>query len=514
MSQNNELPVFWSISDRGSLVVEHIQLFNWLSGKGYRVKAEKDVINLYRIEKHLINNAYIQDLVNEIIDYLTNVYREVTEKTISYPKKPDETFVYEPIQVLERFTKHGFSKIFAEKNLLHIQPLQVDVQRHTKETATFYFKNKFVKVTAHGPTLHDYSELNGKCIFSEAVIDREINVVDIHNENEQNYAYNGAKFADFLARISGEPEENEHSLEEQAARLIEAQNKQIYLYQLIGFLLHDYRQQGLTDFCAIFSDDEAGGTGKGLIFQALKQLTDVCLLDAKKKREFDPISLTEHTKIKVYNDIQRSFDFSEAYNEITDGGKIIYKREHENTIDYKDTWKVAITSNYIVRGNNPSDLRRQRVFNMSLFFNENRTVQQYYGHSFFSEDWRPEDWIFFYNLMFNAVKLWLQSEYKVSYEDAEYKARKIETEYPQELREYIDSIKGGDYYPTGELYHTFKNDPKYNISPFVKKLTPHFFGNRLTKYLEETGRKFHKTANRMQIYIAPKDQQTQSRANF
>lgn len=514
MNEINELPVFWSVSDRGALVVEHIQLFNWLSSKGYRVKAEKDVLSLYRIEKHLIYNAYSQDLVNEIIDYLTNVYTEPTVKEIEKPRAENQTFIYEPLQVLERITKHGFSKIFAEKNLLHLQPLNVEIQRHTKESATFYFKNKFVRITAAGPTLHEYSELNGKCIFANSIIDREIKLIDLQNENEQRFAEKGACFADFLSRISGEPEAGEYEPKEQAARLIEAEKKSVYLYQLLGFLLHDYRQQGLTDFCAIFSDDEAGGTGKGLLFQALKQLTSVCLIDAKKQRSFDPATLTEQTKIKVYNDIQKGFDFTEAYNEVTDAGTIHKKGMHEIVIEYRETWKVAITSNFVIRGNNPSDLRRQRVFNMSLFFNENRTVQGQYKHSFFSEDWQPQDWNFFYNLMFNAVKIWLQSNYKIFYEDAEYKARKIETEYPQELREYIDNLEGGQYYPTGELYNSFKNHPKYSVSPFVRKLTTHFFGNRLTKYLDETGRQYHKTANRMQIYISAKAQQPQLKANF
>jgi hypothetical protein len=496
---SDETGTFWSISNRGALVVELIELFDWLSKKGYRYKAEKDVYSLYKIEGHIIKHAYVQDFINEIIYHLHNEYKEDTVKTVTYPVKPPETFCYSPLQVLERITKYGYSKIFNEKNLQNLQVLEVEVHRHTKESAVFYFKNKFVRVQASGPSLHEYSELKGNCVFEDNIIKHEIALIDLKNIQQRSFAKNAVCFGDFLRKISIVTDPiSKVPLPEQS------EEKLAFLMQLLGYLLHDYRQKGLTDFSVIFSDDEAGGTGKGILFQALKELTNVCLIDCKKKRIFDPISLTHETRIKVYNDIQpKFFNFEEAYNEITDGGTIHYKNGHEENIDYKETWKVALTSNHIIKGNNDSDIRRQKVFNMHIFFNKKRTVQHEYGHSFFSEDWQPQDWVFFFNMMFECVTLWLDSNYSISFEDEEYDLRKIEAEYPIEFQQYVDSLKGG-YHPTGQLYNNFKKHPEYGTSLWAQNISTQRFGKNLTKYLTETGRDHHKTANRTEIYIAPK----------
>jgi hypothetical protein len=495
---SEETGTFWSISNRGALVVELIELFEWLSGKGYRVKAEKDVYSLYKLEGYLIRRAYIQDFIDEIIYHLHNEYKEPTIKTIEYPKKEDETYCYYPLQVLERITKFGYSKIFNEKNLQNLKPLEVEVHRHTKESAVFYFKNKFVRIQATGPTLHDYSELNGKCVFEDNIIKHEITLINTADKEEIDLAEKAVCFGDFLRKISMVTDPiSKVPIAEQS------EEKLAFLMQLLGYLLHDYRQKGLTDFGVIFSDDEAGGTGKGILFQALRELTNVCLIDCKKKRIFDPISLTHETRIKVYNDIQpKFFNFEEVYNEITDGGTIHYKNGHEENIDYKETWKVALTSNHIIRGSNDSDLRRQKVFNMHIFFNKNRTVQGHYGHSFFSEDWQPKDWIFFFNMMFECVVCWLGSGYNISFQDNEYELRKIEAEYPIEFQQYVDSLKAG-LYPTGQLYNNFQKHPEYGTSPWAQGVSTQRFGKLLTKYLTETGRDHHKTSNRSEIYLAP-----------
>lgn len=500
---SSDTGTFWSISNRGALVVELIELFNWLSEKGYRYKAEKDIYSLYKVEGHLIKHAYVQDFINEIIYHLSNEYKEDTVKTVEYPLKPAETFCYSPLQVLERITKYGYTKIFNEKNLQNLQLLEVDLQRHTKDTAIFYFKNKFIRITADGYTLHEYSDLAGKCVFQENIINHEIKVIDLLNKGQRGFAKNAVCFGDFLRKISSVSDTiSKQFLKEKS------EEKLGYLMELMGYLLHEYRQKGLTDFGVIFSDDEAGGTGKGLIFQALSQLANTCLVDCKKERKYDPESLTPSTRIKVYNDIRRNFDFESAYNEITDGGTIRYMFKGEENINYKDTWKVAFTSNFVIRGNNDSDLRRQKVFNMNTYFGKDRTVQQEYRHSFFSEDWTPQDWVFFFNMMFECVKLWLESKYEISYHDEEYEARKIEAEYPIEFQQYIDSLPGGSY-PTGQLYNNFKSHTVYGTSLWAHNVSTQRFGKLLTKYLTETGRKHHKSTNRLEIYISPLDAQKQ-----
>lgn len=493
-----ETTTFWSINDEnGKLGPEIVQLYDFLGERGFRkrtlVGKESTEVELYQQSSFFIQKTSTPQKINEVTGYLEKEYKQMTTRTIDYPRKGPVTYTYEPREILEKIVKYGWGKIFSENNWNHLPELDVKMMRHTREKAYFYFRNGYVEITAKGSKLHKYDTLSGSYIFRDYLVNRDISVIDVDSDVERKFGSKGVDFLDFLAKVSGIVDNDI------TADQVE---KFKYLRRLIGFLLHDYKQQGLTDFCVILCDDNTGGSGKGLIIQALEQLTSVAKLDCRKDVGiYDPDDLTERTRIKVYNDVQPSFNFGNAYVEITDGGTIRHMYGSPRAVPYKDTWKDLITSNYIIRGNNGPDQRRQRVFSMNAFFDQNNTVQDYYNQSFFSEDWTPKDWNFFYNLMFQCVQEWLAADYHVRYTDKEYQERKLESEYPMEFREYVDGLGRGMYHKTGDLYWGFKEHHKYKNSPFVRKLTATFFGNMLKKYLDEMKVHHHKNPNRTEIWI-------------
>jgi hypothetical protein len=277
-----------------------------------------------------------------------------------------------------------------------------------------------------------------------------------------------------------------------------------YLQQLMGYLLHDHRRKGDTDFCVILCDSEAGGTGKGLLIQAIEKLTSVVKLDARNDRpDFSPLDLSTATRVKVYNDITKTFNFAGVYNEITDGGSIRHMHRPPIGLSYHETWKVLITSNFPIRGADESDRRRQRVFDMTLFFNAENRVSQVFKHSFF-DDWDADDWNIFDNLMLQCVQAWLDCDYQINaVESAEYKARQIAAEYPQLLREYLDSIREG-WHPTGDLYRAFIARPDVQGNKFCRDMSATRFGDRALTYYRDMGRNPLKNPGRTRLYVGPK----------
>lgn len=489
---------FWSINDEtGKLSPEIIQLYDYLGEHGFRKRTvigkESTEVELYRQNSFYIERTSTPQKINEVRDYLEKEYKRDTSLTIDFPRKGLVTYTYSPRQVLEKFVKYGWGKIFSDNNWNHLPELDVKMMKHTRDKAYFYFKNGYVEITAKGSKLHKYDTLSGSYIFKDYLVTRDISLIDIDSDVERKFAGKGLDFFDFLSRVSGIVGDDITG---------EQIEKFQYLRRLIGFLLHDYKQQGLTDFCPILCDDNTGGSGKGMIIQAVKYLTSVSSKDCRKEVGiYDEEDLTERTRIKVYNDVQPSFNFGNVYNEITDGGTIRHMYGSPRTVPYRDSWKILITSNFIIRGNDGPDQRRQRVFSMYPFFNLENTVQDYYGQSFFSEDWTNADWNFFYNVMFQCVQDWLSCGYQIRYVDREYQERKIESQFPMEFREYVDGLERGRYHNTGDLYWGFKEHHKYRNSPFVRKLTHHFFASLLKKYLDEMKVKHHKNHNRTEIWI-------------
>jgi hypothetical protein len=508
MTADNLKKTFWSINpENGRLSPEILDLYLFLEQRGFRKRTISDEIEIYRLDKHLVAQSFTSDAINEVHSYLKNEFKETTSLTVQFPRKGDITYEFKPREVLEKLVKYGWGKLLNENNFNHLAELQVNIKRHTRDKAFFYFKNGMIQITRAGVTFHPYDSMAGQYIYKDVLINRDIQLMKIDEPAMQDFGHRGYDFFDFLHRLAGVPlDQKKASTDEMNT----ASEKLQYLLRLMGFLLHDYKQQGLTDFCAILCDDGVGGTGKGILVQALRQMTSVAEINGRKEEKFDPLELTERTRIKVYNDIEPSFPFPSVYTEITDQATLRPMFKTPRYIPYADSWKVMITSNHVIRGNSGADIRRQRVFLVNPFFNDKRTVQDHYGHPFFSSQWSEHDWNFFYNTMFECVRFWLDSDYKMSYEDKEYQEMKIDNEYPFELREFVEGLvaavrlSGTIEYKISELYYQFKENEKYRLSPNVRKMGQRMFSFLLRKYLEEIKVPHDKNHNRTGIWISKK----------
>lgn len=496
----SETEKFWSLSpENGKLSIQILDLYKgFLHDRGFRKKKIEEVNEIYKLNGHIVEETFKSDQINEISRFFLEELKVGESIRVEYARKDPATFNYAPREILEHIIKFGWNRIFSDHNLNHLNELTVPIRRHSRTSAFFYFKNGFVEVSRDGAKLRPYSEIEGQYVFKDSVINREIALLEVNDPVTQEFCPGGYNFFDFLHRISGVPEEDE------AAGL----DKVCYLMECLGFLLHDYKQKGLTDFAVIFCDDNMGGSGKGILIQALSQMTKVTEIDMKKEDKFDPVGLTSRTRVKVYGDIEPSFSMRRIYNEITEPAQIRPMWKSPYYVPYLESWKMAITANHIIRGITDADLRRQRVFSLHSFFSKKYSPINHYEQSFFSEDWKDQDWNYFYSLMFECARFWLLTDYKLAFTDVEYEERKLEEEYPMELREYVEELlaevktNGTQTVKFADFYYKFKENDRYRLNPFVRKLTPSFFSRILRKYLDQSLEySYSRSVNRTELTV-------------
>jgi hypothetical protein len=522
---------FWEISERGTIRPLYTMLYQFLSKKGYRLELENEQLRLFKLKKPFIYDSYVPDLCGEIQDHFKTKFQpEQIVDEVKIGVREPQVYEFYPKDIYEGILKHGFSKIFSELNLTNLpQEPKLKVLHDTRDAAYFFFKNKAVRVTKDGPELLDYSDIK-QYVPHRLVLDREIELLDLDAEGQDAIAPKGSCFENFLMVISSEYNTSKgfiaNEWEDNAGNgYIVNKDKLRYLKQLIGYLLHNYRQRGLTDYYPYFLDDEGGGSGKGLIFEAISQLFPdeikgnvVCEVDAttvKKNEEKSPANLTKETRIKLYNDAHKSFDLKALRNEITDRQYIEHKFKDKQILPLNSGWKVAVTSNSMPYSSDDADRRRVRLFDLFGFFNKNYRIAKHYGHAFFSEDWKKEDWTYFFNVMFDCVAEWFQAEYVLNYNDPALQLRKLE-KYSQEFRDWINAklyfykVEGPEDKPTlvpvshlefetSKLWEDFKLCEAHRRTD-----NSNSFGRLLTAYLNDAGYQWDRNTNRTKIFVFAK----------
>ena len=101
------------------------------------------------------------------------------------------------------------------------------------------------------------------------------------------------------------------------------------------------------------------------------------------------------TKIVLFDDVHRKFDFEKLFPVITEGIQVERKYKNRITIPYSDSPKVLITTNYALNGTGSSFRRRLYEFQLSQFFNDENTPFRKFGRVFF-EGWDVDQWNMFY----------------------------------------------------------------------------------------------------------------------
>lgn len=402
--------------------IDSSKLIDFLSEHGFKkVMVSPSNIVFVRAEGHLLRQVSIV----HVKDYLE-----------SYIKECNDTFKGAVRDIIIK----GNQTYLSEGALSFLPSIIPNTKRGTKDRAYLFFNNVYIEITPDQILVNDYSQLKGEHIWSESIIDRDLDIECFHNDNSP------SEYSTMLNNI--------------------CRKEDVWYNALtcaIGYIAHDYKDKANAKaiiFCdeeIPAADDSNGGTGKSLVCEGLKYLRKTIVVDGKNFRTdssfiFQNIDL--NTEIVVLDDVRKTFDFESLFSVITSDLTIEKKHRPPFTIPFEESPKFIITTNFTISGNGNSVDRRKHEIEFSNYYNKSYTPKDEFGHRLFDE-WNNIEWTRFYKAMAVFIQKYLMNGL-VKYEVRNLRTRRVVDVAGQDFFDFAqDNISPNEEYRKKDLLKAF-----------------------------------------------------------
>jgi hypothetical protein len=367
VEEENSKQTFWDRNDKGVVKIIHIQFKQFLEDNGF-----------YKFCPEGGKNYVFVKVTNNLIDHTSD--KEIKDFVLDHLLELDDIGVYNYFADQTRFFKEEFLSLLSTIEIYFIAD--------TKDASYLYYKNCAVRITKDGVSLLDYIDLGGY-VWKDHVIDRNFVKCSVSDNFD---------FKKFVSNINGGDEGRIKSME-----------------STMGFLLHGYKNLG---FCPavilndeVISDNPEGGTGKGLLMNALSKMKKLVVIDGKSfafERSFAYQLVSADTQILCFDDVRKHFDFERLFSVVTEGLTLEKKNKDAIKIPFAKSPKIAITTNYAIKGAGNSFARRKWELELHQFYRKDFTPQDEFGRLMFG-DWNDDDWCEFDNYMIGCLKNYLRT---------------------------------------------------------------------------------------------------------
>ncbi len=421
VEEENAKQTFWDRNDKGVIKVIHIQFKQFLEDNGF-----------YKYCPEGGKNYVFVKVTNNLIDHTSE--KEIKDFVLNHLLELDDIGVYNYFADNTRFFKEEFLSMLSTIDIYFIAD--------SKDAAYLYYKNCAVKITRDGVSTLDYLDLGGY-VWNDHVIDRNFTMCDVTERCD---------FRTFVANINGGDEGRVKSME-----------------STLGFLLHGYKN---LSFCPavilndeVISDNPEGGTGKGLLMNALSKMKKLVVIDGKSfafERSFAYQLVSADTQILCFDDVRKHFDFERLFSVITEGLTLEKKNKDAIKIPFSKSPKIAMTTNYAIKGAGNSFARRKWELELHQYYNKEFTPLDEFGKLMFG-DWNDDDWCEFDNYMIGCLKSYLKTGL-VKSKFVNLKIRQLSAETCHEFIEWcglVDSNERNVMLQTDT--RLYKNDLYYNF---------------------------------------------------
>ena len=367
VEEENAKQTFWDRNDKGVIRIIHIQFKQFLEDNGF-----------YKYCPEGGKNYVFVKVTNNLIDHTSE--KEIKDFVLNHLLELDDIAVYNYFADQTRF--------FREEFLSMLSTIDIYFIADTKNAAYLYYKNCAVKITKDGVSTLDYLDLGGY-VWNDHVIDRNFVVCGVSNNFD---------FKKFVSNINGGDEGRIKSME-----------------STLGFLLHGYKN---LSFCPavilndeVISDNPEGGTGKGLLMNALSKMKKLVVIDGKSfafERSFAYQLVSADTQILCFDDVRKHFDFERLFSVVTEGLTLEKKNKDAIKIPFSKSPKIAITTNYAIKGAGNSFARRKWELELHQYYTKDYTPLDEFGKLMFG-DWNDDDWCEFDNYMIGCLTNYLRT---------------------------------------------------------------------------------------------------------
>ena len=367
VEEENAMQTFWDRNDRGVIKVIHVQFKQFLEDNGF-----------YKYCPEGGKNYIFVKVTNNLIDHTSE--KEIKDFVLTHLLELDDIGVYNYFADNTRFFKEEFLSLLSTIEIYFIAD--------NKDASYLYYKNCAIKITKEGVTTLDYLDLGGY-VWKDHVIDRNFNLCSVTEKCD---------FKKFVSNINGGDPHRVKAME-----------------STIGFLLHGYKN---LSFCPavilndeVISDNPEGGTGKGLLMSALSKMKKLVVIDGKSfafERSFAYQLVSADTQILCFDDVRKHFDFERLFSVVTEGLTLEKKNKDAIKIPFSRSPKIAITTNYAIKGAGNSFARRKWELELHQYYNKEFTPLDEFGKLMFG-DWNDDDWCEFDNYMISCLTNYLRT---------------------------------------------------------------------------------------------------------
>ena len=422
LDEENANNQFWTKNDKGIIKIIHVLFKHFLEENGF-----------FKFNPEGSKSYVFVKVTNNLIDHTSE--KEIKDFILNYLLEIDDLSVY------NYFAEH--TRYFREEFLTLLSSIAVYFIEDTKDSAYLYYKNCAVKVTHDSLKTIDYLDLGGY-VWKDHVIDRMFSHCDTTE----------CDYKQFITNICGQDESRTSSMR-----------------STIGYLLHAWKN---LSYCPatilndeVISDNPEGGTGKGLFMNALSHMKKLVVIDGKSfnfEKSFAYQLVSADTQILCFDDVKKHFDFERLFSVVTEGLTLEKKNKDAIKIPFSKSPKVAITTNYAIKGSGNSFARRKWELELTQHYTKDHTPLKEFGKLMFGE-WDDDEWCQFDNYMIGCLQIYMNHGL-IKSEFVNLRTRQLSAETCHEFLEWSGVIsnsqhnmlkRGGKIYKA-DLYADFIDD--------------------------------------------------------
>ena len=377
---------FWKKLKNGQVEIDNDILHTWLQSR----RIHRYMINKKDWMMIKNNNCHISEIDIAGIKQEIKTYMETENCDVSIKSK-----------VMLRLNHY-----LKPEMIEWITPHHIDIRKDNRFTAYFFYQNYWVIINKDSITTSIPNEKIGANIWEDQIIKRDIQLIEdtdslLHSEYCKfiwniTTGVNYEKFSNYDADIQAPLTERFH-----------------HMCRTIGYILHKFKDPAnpraviLTD--EVISDNPEGGVGKGVFLKGLSKIKNTVTMDGKlfkPNKNFLYQRVTLATQIIALEDVLRDFPFEMMFSTITEGIEVERKGQHPIYIEFEDSPKIIITSNYIIKGQGASHERRRIEIELKQYYKPDFSPRDEFGHNLY-DDWSEEEWNLFDNFMMWCVQQYL-----------------------------------------------------------------------------------------------------------
>jgi len=400
VTDENALKQFWTKNDKGTIRIVHILFKHFLEDNGF-----------YKYCPEGSKNYVFVRVTNNLIDHTSE--KEIKDFILGHLIDLDDLSIYNYFA--------DSTRLFREEFLTLLATIDIHFMSDTKDSAFLYYMNCAVEIKKDEVITIDYLDLGGY-VWKDHVIDRNFNICEVTD----------CDYRTFIGNVCGNDETRINSME-----------------STIGYMLHAHKN---LSYCPaiilndeVISDNPEGGTGKGLFMNALSKMKKVVTIDGKSftfERSFAYQLVSADTQILVFDDVKKHFDFERLFSVVTEGLTLEKKNKDAIKIPFSKSPKIAITTNYAIKGAGNSFARRKWELELHQHYNKNFTPMDEFGKLMFG-DWSERDWCSFDNYMIGCLQNYLAKGLQKS-QFVNLKIRQLSAETCHDFIEWCGLLEGQD----------------------------------------------------------------------